>query len=175
MYRWRKWVSSIFRAVTPASRTSDSWLSGPFRKSTGWLARKTFTPDGIMLCAHSRVTCFRAQVGKLSQITGKFSLNCFCDQLLCPRSQQIRQCVRDPVSTRKINNVSHFHGGVSPWVGVLSRNNNSTRYAANLQTAETPDSVITLPVVAIGVGLVVDMEPRRLRERRKPNLEQATD
>jgi flagellin len=28
-------------------------------------------------------------------------------------------------------------------VGLLSRNNNSTRYAANLQTAQTPDSVIT--------------------------------
>jgi hypothetical protein len=28
-------------------------------------------------------------------------------------------------------------------VGLLSRNNNSTRYAANLQTAETPDPVIT--------------------------------
>jgi hypothetical protein len=28
-------------------------------------------------------------------------------------------------------------------VGLLSRNNNSTRYAANLQILETPDSVIT--------------------------------
>jgi P2-related tail formation protein len=27
-------------------------------------------------------------------------------------------------------------------VGLLSRNNKSTRYAANLQTAQTPDSVI---------------------------------
>jgi hypothetical protein len=27
-------------------------------------------------------------------------------------------------------------------VGLLSRNNNSTRYAANLQTTQTPDSVI---------------------------------
>ncbi|MFT5787247.1 MAG: hypothetical protein ACI9KK_002609, partial [Ascidiaceihabitans sp.] len=39
-------------------------------------------------------------------------------------------------------NVSRFHGGVSPSVGMLSHNNNSTRYAANLQTAQTPDSVI---------------------------------
>ncbi|MDG1170706.1 MAG: hypothetical protein P8N14_16040, partial [Sulfitobacter sp.] len=38
--------------------------------------------------------------------------------------------------------VSRFHGGVSPLVGLLSRNNKSTRYAANLQTAQTPDSVI---------------------------------
>jgi hypothetical protein len=45
---------------------------------------------------------------------------------------------------RKSNNVSRFHGGVSPSVGLLSRNNKSTRYAANLQTAQTPDSVITL-------------------------------
>jgi len=29
-------------------------------------------------------------------------------------------------------------------VGLLSRNNNSTRYAANLQIAQTPDPVITL-------------------------------
>jgi hypothetical protein len=29
-------------------------------------------------------------------------------------------------------------------VGLLSRNNNSTRYAANLQTTQTPDSVIAL-------------------------------
>jgi hypothetical protein len=46
------------------------------------------------------------------------------------------------VSTRKINNVSRSHGGVSPLVGLLSSNNNSTRYAANLQTTQTPDSVI---------------------------------
>jgi len=44
---------------------------------------------------------------------------------------------------RKINNVSRFHGGVSPSAGLLSSNNNSTRYAANIQTAQTPDSVIT--------------------------------
>ncbi|MFT4743920.1 MAG: sarcosine dehydrogenase, partial [Yoonia sp.] len=34
--------------------------------------------------------------------------------------------------------------GVSPSVALSSFNNNSTRYAANLQTAQTPDSVITL-------------------------------
>jgi hypothetical protein len=34
-------------------------------------------------------------------------------------------------------------------VGLLSRNNNSTRYAANLQTAETPDPVITLVYVRL--------------------------
>ena len=60
----------------------------------------------------------------------------------------IRQRVRDPVSTRKINNVSRFHGGVSPSVGLLSHNNNSTRYAANLQTTQTPDSVIALRLLA---------------------------
>ena len=32
--------------------------------------------------------------------------------------------------------------GVSPSVGLLSHNNNSTRYAVNLQTTQTPDSVI---------------------------------
>ncbi len=31
-----------------ASRTSDSRLSCPLRKSTGWLARKSLTPEGIM-------------------------------------------------------------------------------------------------------------------------------
>ena len=34
----------------PASRTSAR-PSGPFLKSTGWLARNTFTPAGIMLDA----------------------------------------------------------------------------------------------------------------------------
>lgn len=56
-------------------------------------------------------------------------------------AEQIRQRIRHPVSTRKINNVSRFHGGVSPSVGLLSHNNNSTRYAANLQTTQKPDSV----------------------------------
>jgi hypothetical protein len=91
---------------------------------------------------HSCVICLSAQVGKLRQIIGQFCLNGCRDQLLCSRSQQIRQRVRDPVSTRKINNVSRFHGGVSPLVGLLSHNNKSTRYAANLQTAQTPDPVI---------------------------------
>ncbi|MDG1258254.1 MAG: hypothetical protein P8O08_12660, partial [Paracoccaceae bacterium] len=59
-------------------------------------------------------------------------------------SQQIRQRVRHLISTRKINNVSRIYGGVSLSVGLLSRNNNSTRYAANLQTAKTPDAVIAL-------------------------------
>jgi hypothetical protein len=93
----------------------------------------------------SRVTCLSAQVRKLSQITGKLSFNCCCDQLLRPRSKQIRQRVRDPVSTRKINNVSRFHGGVSPSVALLSFKNKSTRYAANLQTPQTPDSVMARP------------------------------
>jgi hypothetical protein len=31
-------------------------------------------------------------------------------------------------------------------VGLLSRNNKSTRYAANLQTTQTPDSVIALKI-----------------------------
>jgi hypothetical protein len=91
---------------------------------------------------HSCVTCLSRQVGKLRQITGKLCLDCCRDQLLGSRSQQIRQRVRRPVSTRKTNNVSRFHGGVSPSVGLLSRNNNSTRYAANLQITQTPDSVI---------------------------------
>jgi hypothetical protein len=91
---------------------------------------------------HSCVTCLSAQVGKLRQITGKLCLDCCRDQLLGSCPQQIRQRVRHPVSTRKINNVSRFHGGVSPLAGLLSHNNKSTRYAANLQTAKTPDSVI---------------------------------
>jgi len=66
----------------------------------------------------------------------------FCVLLRLLGAWLIRQRVRDPVSTRKINNVSRFHGGVSPSVGLLPSNNKSTRYAANLQTAQTPDSVI---------------------------------
>jgi hypothetical protein len=91
---------------------------------------------------HSCVTCLSTQVGKLRQITGKLCLDCCRNQLLGSRSQQIRQRVRRPVSTRKTNNVSRFHGGVSPSVGLLSHNNKSTRYAANLQIPETSDSVI---------------------------------
>ena len=34
--------------IDPASRTSARSPSGPLRKSTGWLARNTFTPAGIM-------------------------------------------------------------------------------------------------------------------------------
>jgi hypothetical protein len=83
----------------------------------------------------SSVTCLSAQLSKLCQIIGKLSLNCCRDQLLCPRPQQLRQRVHHPVSTRKINNVSRFHAGVSPSVGLLSSNNKSSRYAANFQTA----------------------------------------
>ena len=74
----------------------------------------------------------------LRPITVKLCLDCCRDQLLGSRSQQICHLV----STRKINNFSRFHGGVFLSVGLLSHNNNSTRYAANLQTAQTPDSVI---------------------------------
>ena len=96
-----------------------------------------------MPIAHdSRVTCLSTHVGKLNQITGKFSFNCCCNQLLRPRSQQIRPRVRDPDSTRTSNNISPFHSGVSPSIALLSFNNKSTRYAANLQTPQTPDSVI---------------------------------
>jgi len=94
-----------------------------------------------------RVTCFSMQVGRLSQITGKFSFNCCCNQLLRPRSEQIRQRIRDPVSTCKTNKVSRFHSGVSPSVALLSFNNKSPRYAVNLQTPQTPDSVIA-PIIA---------------------------
>ena len=90
-----------------------------------------------------RVTCLSTHVGKLSQITGKLSFNWCCDQLLRPRSQQIRQRVRDPVSTRKISNVSRFHCGVSPSVALLSFNNKSL--AAHHQTPQTPDSIIAPP------------------------------
>jgi hypothetical protein len=104
----------------------------------------------MMPIAHnSRVTCISAQVGKLCQITGKLGFNSCCDQFLRSRSQQIRQRIRHPVSTRKINNVTRFHGGVSPLVGLLSSNNKSTRYDANLQTAQTPDSVIALAVLLL--------------------------
>jgi hypothetical protein len=81
---------------------------------------------------HSCVTCLSAQVGKLRQITGKLCLDCCRDQLLGSRSRQICQRVRHPVSTRKIKNVCRFDGGVSPLVGLLSRDNKSTKYAANL-------------------------------------------
>jgi hypothetical protein len=91
---------------------------------------------------HSCVTRLSAQVGKMRQITCKLCLDCCRDQLLGSRSQQIRQRVRHPVSTRKINNVGRFHGGVSHLAELLSHNNKSTRYAANLQTAQTPDPVI---------------------------------
>jgi hypothetical protein len=102
----------------------------------------------MMPIAHdSRVTCLSTHVGKLSQITGKLSFNCCCNQLLRPRSQQIRQRIRDPVSTCKTNKVSRFHSGVSPSVALLSFNNKSPRYAVNLQTPQTPDSVIT-PIIA---------------------------
>ena len=60
----------------------------------------------------------------LRPITGKLCLDCCRDQLLGSRSQKIRQRVRHLVSTRKINNVSRFHGGVSPLVWLLSCNNN---------------------------------------------------
>jgi hypothetical protein len=73
--------------------------------------------------------------------------------LLRSCSQRLRQRVRNPVSTGKINHVSRFHGGVCPLVGLLSRNNNSTRYAANLQTAQTPDSVITRSQTAYHEGV----------------------
>ena len=100
----------------------------------------------MMPIAHdSRVTCLSAQVRKLSQITGKFNFNCCCDQLLRPRFKQIRQRVRDPVSTCKINKVSRFNSGVSPSVALQPFNNKSTRYALNLQTPQTPDSVIASP------------------------------
>jgi hypothetical protein len=95
------------------------------------------------------MTGLSARAGKLRQIALKLSFNCCCDQLLGSRSQKIRQRVRDPVSTRKINNVSRFHGGVSPSVGLLSHNNKSTRYAANLQIPEIPDSVIAPRIVMI--------------------------
>jgi hypothetical protein len=99
----------------------------------------------MMPIAHDRrVTCIRAHVGELRKIAGKLCFNCCRDPFLRSRPEQFRQRIAHPVSTRKINNVSRFHGGVSPSVGLLSRNNNSTRYAANLQTAQTPDSVITL-------------------------------
>jgi len=87
-----------------------------------WTDRHGHPPKGVSVCPRGRPTLLRA-----AEIMGAWL---------------IRQRVRDPVSTRKINNVSRFHGGVSPSVGLLSSNNKSTRYAANLQTAKTPDSVI---------------------------------
>jgi glycosyltransferase involved in cell wall biosynthesis len=83
-----------------------------------------------------------AQVEKLRQLACKLGLNCCPDQLLRSCSEKISQRVRHLISTRKINNVIRFHGGLSHSVGLLSANNKSTRYAANLQTIQTPDSVI---------------------------------
>jgi hypothetical protein len=45
-----------------------------------------------------------------------------------------------------------LHGGVSPALGLLSRNNKSTRYAANLQTTQTPDSAIAHAIVEGGLS-----------------------
>lgn len=50
-------------------------------------------------------------------------------------------------------------GGVSSSVGLLSRNNKSTRYAANLQTAKTPDSVIAPRIAALGRRPQMQDEP----------------
>jgi hypothetical protein len=44
-------IPDLYTFANLYSRTSDSRLSGPLRKSSGWLARKTRTPDGIMPCA----------------------------------------------------------------------------------------------------------------------------
>ncbi len=111
-------------------------------------------------CKHS-IAAFRVEwwyifLCPLRPITVKLCLDCCRDQLLGSRSQQIRHLV----STRKINNFSRFHGGVSPLVGLLSSNNNSTRYAANLQTTQTPDLVIA-PAFLDGfrVALRVDRKP----------------
>ena len=98
-------------------------------------------------CKHS-IAAFRVEwwyifLCPLRPITVKLCLDCCRDQLLGSRSHQIRHLV----STRKINNFSRFHGGVSPLVGLLSSNNNSTRYAANLQTAQTPNSVIACAIL----------------------------
>jgi hypothetical protein len=98
----------------------------------------------VPIAHDSRMTRPGTHVGELWQVTGKLGLNGCRDQLRRCCSQQIRQRVRHLISTRKINYVSRFYGGVSPSVGLLSRNNNSTRYAANLQTAKTPDAVIAL-------------------------------
>ena len=96
----------------------------------------------VPIAHDSRMTRPGTHVGELWQVTGKLGLNGCRDQLRRCCSQQIRQRVRHLISTRKINNVSRFYGGVSLSVGLLFRNKNSTRYAANLQTAKTPDAVI---------------------------------
>ena len=80
----------------------------------------------MSIACEGRVTCIRANVSELRKIAGKLYLNCCRDQFLRSRSEQFRQRIRHPVSTRKINNVSCFYGGVSPLAGLLSRNNNST-------------------------------------------------
>lgn len=91
---------------------------------------------------YSRVTGLSMQVRKLCQISAQPGFDSCLYQVLRPRSQQIRQRIRDPVSTVKINTVSRFHGGVSPLVGLLSCNNTSTRYTANFQTTQIQDTVI---------------------------------
>jgi len=96
----------------------------------------------VSIAHDSRMTRPGTHVGELWQVTGKLGLNGCRDQLRRCCSQQIRQRVRHLISTRKINYVSRFYGGVSPSVGLLFRNKNLTRYAANLQTAKTPGAVI---------------------------------
>ena len=70
--------------------------------------------------------------------------------LLYPPCLVLRHCTE--ATKRSYNNRNSktgmaitLSGGLSPLVGLLSHNKKLTRYATNLQTAKTPDSVITRP------------------------------
>ncbi|WP_292269302.1 hypothetical protein, partial [Marivita sp.] len=58
-------------------------------------------------------------------------------------------------STRKIDDGSVVHDGGAPLDGGLCRNNKPTRCTAVIQTAQTPDSAITLAILALATWPLV--------------------
>jgi hypothetical protein len=93
-----------------------------------------------MAIAHnSSVTIRRPFPGATGQKPLKFSLDSRFDQFSHASAQQLRQSVRNPVSTGKCDNVILSHGGASPIVGWSFCNNNPTRCTACFQTSETPE------------------------------------
>src|SRR6056297_3025493 len=72
----------------------------------------------------------------------KLGLHCRLQKFARTFAQQVRQRVRDRISTGKFNNVTLVHGGASSLVGGLCRNDSPTRCTASFQITQTPDSVI---------------------------------
>ena len=102
-------------------------------------------PRGLHLCATQKIAPYSLPVRPrlLMRSMPALPSSAIPSRRPSSRLDHCRQAMPASPRGRKINNVSRFHGGVSPSAGLLSSNNNSTRYAANLQTAQTPDSVIT--------------------------------